>query len=1755
MGEKHRLRKGMFVVAIVLSLLVGTIGLTLHFAPSLQFTRVKIESIVESALRADLEIGDLGGSPFGELSARDVALSTTDGLPVARIDGLKAGLHWGALLKRDIEVDVQVDGLDLYVERGSEGAVNLLSILPPTDDEPSSGLPVSLDLQFDVQDLDVVWRDRGARGTPGFDGAPTKAQRQAWSDAVSTPETIAREAPHTAMLTGGTLDARLHVSRQSTTDVRIRSLGGDLAVEGITARRDLELRDLALRIVSLDERTTFAATMARLGVDEWLTVEDLAVDIDPDKLEQMQISAEDVGATVDLLQRGVPEIGARQDVALSVAATPDDDETLLTAEIRPGDSDSPVRVTARLANWLEPGPDTTWSAALVADALEPSKIVSVAEPFHRGTVFADIRGQGIAPDQMTADVRIGLQSAEIERYRLKAAYAEARLEKGDVTVRRLLLNTPYVAASGRADFTLADGTFDVRARARSADDVAEVARKLFGREVDTRADARVELVGQLDLKAADPLTMVRTLDGSASWTVREFTAEDVRIKSTTGRATVGVQPEGVRRRVRFDVDASGRSIRSSGMSLGSFSVKTHGSTTVEPPSFDPRNVLGALTARLDVDIDGLVWEGSLLRSADLLASVRPRAGRLAYDISGSVAKASLSGTQVDDAAVRLVGDVKLGRKLKWPGAVVAASARGDASLRGIKLDGDSAGQLTLKVDVAGPLDDLGGDVGVDASDLAFAGYRFKSLGADLRFTGDREFRIDARGEQVDKKPTNLSVFIRGRYRKDLTDFTILEMRFASVGDAWELSEGFSIDTRTGTMRFDDVTLSRGPQRIRVDGMFQPGKRQDLRIDAESVNLGELQEQFGLDALEPLEGWVSAEAELGGTARNPTAQFTIHLIDLYWAEFGPFEVVLEGRYGDRQLMIERVEVDGYGSRLVEGNATLPLRIETSGAFEVLTGEKLDLFLEAEDIALAEFHSVAPPLAEWGIYGGLGYRVKAKGTLEDPILQVRANGHDLYGRREQSGKEFEVGPARLEVAVDFLSPKNPRGGFDATASLAFHDEPPFELHSRLVAPVDDWLVAYLGGAEIDWGERLLSVPFSFSAKSEKFDIRNVRLGALRKADAEGFVSVDVNGEGTLQEPKMSVNVELEDFGWERYRDVVLVVDADVDTAEIDLHKLTLEWDADDILSASGTIPTPFEALFGEGDLGALPIDFAVELQPLPVAKFSAIDYSFASLRGQVGGYLRVKGTLREPEIDGRFSAIDFEMSDRTRGTVAAEVSYGGGKAKADLTVCTGPRKMLLASATVPVALDVLKIAEEGTVDISGEIAGHIEGENVRLARLVPRKILEEYISQVEGTMDLDLTFGGTIEKPTLDGTLSVADAKFFIGEFQRGFENVRLDLAARPGELELRDFYVGDRNGYVDAKGTLEVDGYLPRRVDGRMSLEQFATSGFTDFPMFITANVDVGGDFAGGSTEAEATISDLEVVVPDTSTRETHPTQLDADIVVVRENSRSQLDAFEFGGFEGKGTQPYAQLHVIIERNSWVRHPQGQVELMGDISVDLVGTSVRLGGEVETIRGSAEVLGKRFVIEKGLITFTGADPPDPRLQIEAVYELDRSITRAIGQPTSGEPRAIVRVTGRTSNPQIRFLSDPEMPESDVIYTLITNQPPNQQEVGQTQGGALAAGAASGLAAGLLEDKLGEILPFEFDVLRVEAGDRGFADPTVEVGKYIFQDVFFSIEYKVGADPNENTSEFNIEYRFLPRWIFEFTAGNLGTGEANIFWEVY
>lgn len=1723
---------------------------------------------VENALQAQLEIGSLEGSPLTELVVKDIVLKTEEGAPIFTVRRLVADVHLMELFSRTVWADLEATGVDIYLHTSEEGVLNLSTIAPPEDDQPATGLPISLRLNAELRDTVVVWRDeRASSDGDELAGLGAQIDREMLAEALAKmqmPAQLQRQAPHTAVLTDVSAMLTFWMERDTTMTIDAEEIGGDLASSGVTSPRSATVEGFSMLLSVPDETKneetgTIAASVRSFSLAEWLRLQDAAVEFPP-AVDQMSIGMEDLSVTQPALDFFVPEAGFRTAMSLSADFAPIDGEgSGIAATATFADHpDGRVEIGATIKGWESPGPDTEWKLALVAPDLKPSEIAGAAAPLHRISASLTASGTGIDPATMAASAEVGLRNVEIDRYTIDALYARGSVDQGAIDVPKLRVATPYASASASGRWR-PDGDFAVKARAQSTDRVAQIAQQLFGREVATRADLDIDAEGNLDLGADDPIAMLRELDADVGWDVGEFVAEDVRVGESRGALTAQVTSEaGGIRRVNYRVDATGRDVGTSGLSLEHLSVQSRGRSTVSAPGIDTMNVLKRLTARADIDVRGFSAGDTRARNLDLFAEVRPSGNRLAYTVRGSAEQTSMGEAgEVGDAAVSLKGDVALGETLVWPGALRALKASGGVSARGLKLGGDQAGSIDAVVDIAGPISDLRGSIRTETTQLALAGYEFEVLDADLRFVGDRVFEVDAEGRQKEAKPSQVEVFLRGRYARDLTDFEVLDLVFRTVGDSWTMSDGFSIDTKTGTLSFEDVRLTHGDQAVRVDGYFRPGEGQDLTVEVEDVEIASIADEFGITGLDPLRARVNANATLGGTAREPTASFSIRLEDVYWEEYGPFAVFLEGRYGELDLVLERFEVDGYGGRIVEGNATLPVRIETSGAFEVLQNRKLDLFLEMPTLDVDRLYEVAAPLKEWGIDGRLGMKTRLRGTFREPSLNMEIRAQELVSTGAVDGSNIDVGPLDATFVVRYENPDVPAGGLEATLNATWQDEPPIQALARVRADAASWLRDFLDGEEIDWGDRLGASPWKLMARAQRFDLKNLRVGPLREADAEGFVTLEVDADGTLGNPVANLDVSLEDFGWNRYRDIYLDIAASLDRDILRLENAKLEWDADEILVASGSLPAPFEAVFGDGKLGELPIDFQVQLQPLPVAKFSAVDYSFASFKGELSGFARLSGTLTEPIIDGRLSAIDMEFADKSRGTIAAKVAIDAeDRLRAGLSICTGPDAVLEGAVSLPIDLNLWTLFQGEELAFAGPIEASLLGDNVRLAGLVPRKVFDDYVSDVNGFMDVDLRVSGTVEQPQVEGKLQVARGALFLGEYSRGFKDVAIDLEATSQRVDLRRLYVADERGHLSAKARLELDGFKPGAIDGEVEVRDFGTTGITDFAMFISADVGLGGNFSGGAAEAKATISELEVIIPDTSDQSTHPTTLNADIVIMQDR-RDRLDIFDFGGSDQDGSsgEAWLRLAVEVERNSWIRHPMAEVEIMADLDLEIAPGSVLIGGEAQTIQGQAEVLGKKFTIAEGLVTFTGQDPPNPRLQIEAVHTLDRRVTETIGPPSSGNPRAIVRVTGRASDPRIRFMSDPEMAESDVLYTLITGRPPGQADAGSTDASGLATGAASGLASGLIQDQLGQVLPVDFDVVRFEAGDEGFADPSLEVGKYITTDVYISIETKFGAEPNENTSEFNIEYRFLPRWVLEFQAGNLGTGELNVFWDIY
>jgi autotransporter translocation and assembly factor TamB len=1752
-------------LTILLSV-VGIVVVSVLIAPRLPFVRSAIQSeVVERAnavLDGKVEIGELEVLSWTTLLARDVVVWDKRGNVVARVDRVSGRWSLASLASQSVVVDdVTLEGAEVAVRRYADGSLNVAQIAAPSkDDSPPPAWMVIVEAASLGGDV-VYWDDTVAGDPPA-----TLPQLEAgFARDVAQAVSADRDGFGALAAEELSIQAAATIDLVGPLAVDVSRLELKVSADAVRDALSLSANDLSFRQVA-DGR--MAVDLGILDFDGRGSLGDVSMQMRPGG-EGIDSASAVIGAVslkpslLDALPLPGDAPGLAQPLSGSIRAALEDGRADATAYLAT-EKGGRIEVGARFDD-IDAVQESAWRLSLDADGIVADRWSAILAPLERGTFTLWAEGTGTTVDLAQGRAGLAVRDATVDRYRLDEAFAGLSWDDGELVVEALRVRSPYAKADGRGAVS-AGGRVVVELDLESRDALADALPAELGLSADSRGFVELDANVQLDFEA-EGAKMVRDGRLAAKWDIAEFGAEDISIAASRGDVELVVDQElgdGARRFIGR-VDVSGRSISARGYRVSRFDIDADAASNLRAPYGDVSDFVGRLDSALKLQVSGLRGPGTNVQKLNVAASTNPVGSRqFTYDLDVDADTIRAGGTSIGAAQSRLKGKVSVGAGVRLRDVLQYVVVRGGASVSELESGAATVRTAALELDVGGPTQNLTGRVELAARGAVAGDYDFESLVAILKLTGDRKFTIDADAKQATGTPETIAATILGHYSRDLKSYTIDDIRFDSGGQAWTFSDGFSFSPSTGRYTFDDVTVSNDGQTIRLDGYFAQGRDQDMTAKVDRLSIRDLRKTLGVEATEDepsVRGEVSLDARLWGTSRRPQARFDIWVRDLYVDEQGPFDFHLVGTYVEDRLQVDTMEAFAFDQPVLLGSAGVPFRGTLEGEGEVLWDEPFSLDARVPKLDVATFGDNLPIVNQVGAAGTFEAEVAFQGRLREPRVDVKIRGRGLKVDGELDDKPLSLGPYDLNASTEYRSGRS--GGAGALEFAGMLEEqgramPLVDLSADVEVDAPRWLEDVIEGSDVDWRNRLLGLPYDTSLAVNGFDLRTVGFATLIEADAEGIVFLEAKGEGTLGEPKLDVTASLDDFGWDRYRDVVFDVVARVGSDAIELQKLRLEWDAEEIFRGTGKVPLPVRTIVGAEDLSDLPLQLELQFARIALAKLQAVDYTFASVRGTIGGYVKIDGRLSEPAVTSRFSLVDTQFADRTMGTVAVELGAGSNRVDLLAQICRGPDPVVDLRASVPLNLDIPAVANGADVLLDGPVSGRLVANRVNLANLVPARILDKVIDEVGGQMSADVRLAGTTTEPRVLGDLRVADASVFITPYGRRFDRMDLDVSFRPDGIRLKEAQLRDGRGLLEATGKLGMVSFKPDDLRLRVRTEELNTGGFTPFPMFVNSDVDTRGVFEEGLFDGSIDITGLEVKIPETADASALPTEMSPDIVFAADRNNGDGSGFLSLDDLDEQTQrtgkPYARFSVEIANDSWVRHPVGDVNVTGSLDVELAGAGATVGGEVEALRGDFELLGKRFEVRRGVVSFTGANPPNPRLDVEAVYLLDRSLTDSIGQPTSGQPRVIVSVVGTPDKPDLKLSSDPQMPEDDIIYVLVTNRPPQSSGVGEREGVAnTALSAASGIFAGILQQKLQESIPV--DVLRVETGDDGFTDYRVEAGKYLTDTLFLSLQYQFGAEQDENTTSISVEYRFAPRWTFEVEAGDRANGEANIFWDVY
>ena len=219
---------------------------------------------------------------------------------------------------------------------------------------------------------------------------------------------------------------------------------------------------------------------------------------------------------------------------------------------------------------------------------------------------------------------------------------------------------------------------------------------------------------------------------------------------------------------------------------------------------------------------------------------------------------------------------------------------------------------------------------------------------------------------------------------------------------------------------------------------------------------------------------------------------------------------------------------------------------------------------------------------------------------------------------------------------------------------------------------------------------------------------------------------------------------------------------------------------------------------------------------------------------------------------------------------------------------------------------------------------------------------------------------------------------------------------------------------------------------------------------------------------------------------------------------------------------------------WLKGPGLEVELTGALQVDQSGGLPRLTGSLEARRGTLELLGRRFRMERGRVHFYGGDDLDPALDLDLTTQLEGVLVH-------------VAMGGTARAPKLELSSEPPMSEGDIMAFLVFGRRLDELDDDQvTLLQERGAEAATSLGVTTLEDRLSRQIGLDMLTFRRGGEEGGRA---VTVGKYLSPRVLLTYQQSL-----EEAGAFvlNFEY-FLPKRLrLETTLGQRSPSGVAFNW---
>jgi translocation and assembly module TamB len=533
--------------------------------------------------------------------------------------------------------------------------------------------------------------------------------------------------------------------------------------------------------------------------------------------------------------------------------------------------------------------------------------------------------------------------------------------------------------------------------------------------------------------------------------------------------------------------------------------------------------------------------------------------------------------------------------------------------------------------------------------------------------------------------------------------------------------------------------------------------------------------------------------------------------------------------------------------------------------------------------------------------------------------------------------------------------------------------------------------------------------------------------------------------------------------------------------------------------------------------------------------------------ISGPLSARGTVRQTE-EG--IVVDTNASGPYSSTASVQGLVTGPNANVDFNLAVPNIGALVDNISGP--LDVTGNARRegegfridtnanGPSGTRATVAGLVNGDgtlNLDIAGNAPLGLANPFLEprDLQGQASFDLTVNGPPALSSVSGTITANNATLTAPELRVALTDVDATVRLGGNRADLQVSAISSEGGRIQIGGGITLTPSLP--ADIQIGVQDLVLIDPRLYRTSLSGSLRLAGPLTGGATiSGQINVGDTEVQVPSTGL-----TSIGDIPPITHIGERPGVDATRAkAGLNGENngddpsddvTGPGFGLNVQINAPNriFVRGRGLDAELGGDLL--LTGSTNRIisAGRFELIRGRLDILGKRFDLVEGAITFEGDLIPYLRF-------VTRTDTR--------QGTVSVVVEGPANEPEVRFESSPDAPQDEVLAQLLFGR--NIADISAFQALQLASAVATlaGRGGGGIISNLREGFGLDdFDVTTTDDGETA-----LRLGKYLSENVYTDV-----TAASDGSAEVSLNLDITKNLKGKATLGSDGDSRLGIFFE--